>query len=458
MTPKSDSNFHAPDNELGLLFSIKAFLISAGMLSLLFLVIQWLARGRPLVNDKPQPQIEQTSAQSQSPVPLSRGERILLTQSTSSLKEKGAAAISSNDFPAALSALKAARGADISDPETLIYLNNARIGDTEEVHEIAVIVPAVTNPDIANSILQGVAQAQTQINEADGIQGKPIRLVLGDDQGDVEIAQEIATELSQAKNLVGVIGHDDTSTAKAAIEIYKEQKLSLISNSTAIKTSPFVRPMLSSNITVARALSHYMMKLNYGRVALFYDSNSNDSYSFKANFETSYKGSSLEQVDLADLPQKIESKALNTNVVLLSPGNSSLKKLTEALLDSKPRLFATHELFTPGTLSQLGSIADKTILAVPDRLYQSAASPFSDRPLKLWGTMTDLHTTAAYNAAQTMIWGLKQTPNREGVNLAFDNIDNRTIRLLQVSINNDAATGYELLPIGVIRDNQLQPN
>lgn len=456
MTPRNSSNFHDPDNELGLLFSLKVFLISAGMLSLMFLIIQWLVRGRPLIINQPLPQLEQTSPQPATL--LSRGERILLTQSTIPLKERGVAAISSGDYSAAVSAFKASREIDITDPETLIYLNNARIGNGEDVYEIAVIVPQSANPVVANSILRGAAQAQNQVNEAGGIQGKPLRLILGDDQGDVAIAQEIATELSQSKNLVGVIGHDSTSTAQAAIEIYREFQLPLISTSTAIKSQPLVRPIFSGNIAVAKALSYYMVKLNYRRASLFFDGANDNSYAFKAGFETAYKGNFLEQIDIADLPQKITSKSPNPDVILLSPGSSTFKELIDPLSSSEPRIFASYELFTPDALDQLGKLANKIILAVPDRLYQSAASPFSDRPLKLWETLVDLNTTASYNATQAMIWGLKQTPDREGVNQALEAIDDSTIRLLKVSVNNAAATGYELLPFGVIKDNQLLPN
>ncbi|MEM9484910.1 MAG: ABC transporter substrate-binding protein [Cyanobacteria bacterium P01_F01_bin.116] len=459
MAPKNSSRFQDPDSEFGLAFSIKVFLISAGMLSLMFLGIRWLVGGRPLSLDQSQPPAQQ------SPTPtatLSQGERILLTQSSIPLKERGVAAIAASNYEAAVSALSAAHTRDPADPETLIYLNNARINNRpgeQTAHEIAVIVPAALAPATATSVLRGVAQAQTQINQANGIQGKPLRLILGDDQGKVEIAREIATQLSQSVNLMGVIGHDSVTTAKAAMEVYKDNQLSLISTSTDIKPQPLASPMVSDNSDVAKALADYMIKLNYRRVTLLYDGTHNNSDGFRASFETAYKGDTLEQINLANV-QKITAKSLNTDVLLLSPGKRSLKQATEPLLNnnSQIRIFGGQEIFDPEVLDQLGPLADTLILAVPDRLYQSAASPFSDRPLKLWRSLADLTTTASYNAAQSMIWGLKQSPNREGVNQAIATIDNSTIRLLKVSVNNDAIVGYELLPIGIIKDSQLKSN
>ncbi|MEM9266199.1 MAG: ABC transporter substrate-binding protein [Cyanobacteria bacterium P01_F01_bin.13] len=454
MTQRSSGNAHKADDEMGLLYNIKVFIISAGVLGIMFLIIQWLVNGKPQVSVQTRPQ--PTTLKQPAGATLSQGDYILLT--TSALKNKGAAAISAGDYTAAVSAFKAARQEDISDPEALIYLNNARIGTTA-AHDLAVIVPAVADPAMAASVLRGVAQAQTEINQADGIQGKSLRLFIGDDQGDSGIAKEIATQLSQSSDLVGIIGHRSATTTTAAIDIYKEKLLSLISINTAVKPKTYLQPMLSGTSTAAKALAYYMTTLNYRTVALFYDGSSDDSYGFKANFETNYKGNTTEQIDLANLPKKVIEKSPKADVVLLSPGNQSLKTAAETILSSRRRLFGGPDLFSPQTLAPLEGMANNIILAIPDELYQSAASPFSDRPLKLWDTIVDLHATASYNSAQTMISGLKQTPSREGVNQAIASIhSNPNVRLLKVSINDDAATGYEFIPIALVADNKLLPN
>ncbi len=446
MTYKGSRDIHDPDDSLGLLYNIKVFLVSAGLLGIMFLIIQWLVNGQPL-NGSINPQLpQQTSLKNQHTPPTpSQGERIFLT--SSALKNKGAAAVAAGDYGAAVTAFKAARQEDASDPEALIYLNNARIG-ADAAHELAVIIPAAANPALATSLLRGVAQAQTEINQADGIQGKPLRLILGDDQGDNKLATAIATQLSESPDLVGVIGHSHA----AATEIYQKQNLSLISINPATKPGPFVHPMFPESSTVARALAEYITQLNYRTVTLFYDSTSDDSFGFKASFETTYKGDTVEQIDLANLPEKITQKSPQTEVTLLSLGERSPKAGTETILNSSAtgRLFGGHDLFSPEVLDHLETIANSTILAVPEDLYQSPASPFSDRPLKLWETVVDIHTTVSYNAAQTVISGLKQVPSREGVNQTLETVDNSPIRLLKVSINDDAATGYELMPIGFL--------
>lgn len=51
-----------------------------------------------------------------------------------------------------------------NDPEALIYLNNARIGE-KETYTIAAVVPIGTEKTSAKEILRGVAQAQNEINQ-----------------------------------------------------------------------------------------------------------------------------------------------------------------------------------------------------------------------------------------------------------------------------------------------------
>lgn len=117
------------------------FILSAGILGVMFLGLQWLIRGAPFLTRPDRSSVEQP----QSSVALSSGQYGLLNGSNVAAKTQGMAAIAAGDFLTAANTLKTARETNIDDPETLIYLNNARIGDTD-AHELAVIVPAATNP------------------------------------------------------------------------------------------------------------------------------------------------------------------------------------------------------------------------------------------------------------------------------------------------------------------------
>ncbi|MEM9266200.1 MAG: ABC transporter substrate-binding protein [Cyanobacteria bacterium P01_F01_bin.13] len=466
MPPKSGENLQNGNTGTEQdLFNIKVFLIAAGILGAAFLGLTWLSRGELGLGDGSnlqQPEVPAEATQvdepEEPPSQLSQGEKVLLVTSTLPLKEDGAEALASGDYDAAVTAFENARNVDISDPETLIYLNNARIGENE-AHGLAVIVPLEKDSVAASNLLRGVAQAQTEVNQAGGIQGKPLRLFLADDQGDVAIAQEIATELSQSPDILGVIGHSGSATTEAAAEIYTGEFLPFVSTSPVSAAS---QPILPANTPVAEALAFYMVKLNHRTAILFYDGNSDYSLSFKKSFEEVIKANEstlTAQINLTDLPNSAPTETPEAEIFVLSPGDSPLKTATESIeiipndkVDHFYRhVFGGYELFNPEVLELFGSMATGTILAVPDTIYRSAASPFSDSPRTLWQTTVDWTTSASYETVQAIISGIQQAPTREGVQSALDaRAKDSAVRLLRIRINADAASGYELLPIGTM--------
>ncbi len=476
MKPESGSNFrHADTVKDQDLFNIKVFLIAAGVLGAAFLGLTWLSRSELGLDNGPSQQLSEdvqlevieAEAEPEEPASqLSQGNQVLLATSALPIKTKGADAIAAGDYSTAIEAFESARRADMSDPETLIYLNNSRIGE-QEAHGLAVIVPLQAEPTVASNLLRGVAQAQTEINQAGGIQGKPLQVLVTDDQGDVELAQQIATELSDLPDVVGVIGHGTTATANAAGEIYANGALPFISTQSV--ASPAIKPLLARDVPIADALAFYMAKLNHRTAILFYDGNSDYSLSFKSDFEEALKvnqGTMMAEINLAALPDSAPTETPEAEIFVLSPGNSPLETATESIeiipndqVDHFYRhVFGGHELFSPDVLNLFGSMATGTILAVPDSFYQSAASPFNDKSQALWGQTVDWTTSASYDATQSVITGLKQAQTRQSVQQAIDNYANDAVRLVRVKINPDTPTGYELLSIGVMTKDGFNPD
>lgn len=468
MTPDGGDNYRETDKVQDL-FTIKVFLAAAGFLGFIFLGLTWLSRGElGLVEPTVQaPQEVQPEASDEPDAPssqlLSQGEQVLLATSTLPLKADGADALVSGDYDAAIAAFEKARNVDVSDPETLIYLNNARIGKAA-AHGLAVVAPLRADSTSAANLLRGVAQAQTEINQAGGIQGKPLRIFLADDQGDVATAQDIATELSKAPEVLGVMGHSSSATTGAAAAIYASESLPFVSTS-----GDNVQSLISSDLPVADALAFYMAKLNHRTAILFYDGNSNQSLAFRSNFERALKendGTMTAEFNLADLPSVASTENSEAEIFVLSPGNSPLETAKESIeiipndkVDHFYRhVFGGYELFTPEVLELFGSMATGTILAVPEQIYQSEASPFNEAPRTLWETGVDWSTSASYNTIQTMVAGLQNSATRESVQTALESNSDATVRLLRVNINPDAPTGYDLLSIGVMTKEGFKPN
>jgi predicted Ser/Thr protein kinase len=96
---------------------------------------------------------------------MSTGEKLLSDWQANPKKQEGVEQLAAKNYPKAVEALEAARRSDRSDPETLIYLNNARIG-TEKSYTIAAAVPLGDTFGSALEILRGVAKAQDDVNQA----------------------------------------------------------------------------------------------------------------------------------------------------------------------------------------------------------------------------------------------------------------------------------------------------
>ncbi|NJM28485.1 MAG: receptor ligand binding family protein, partial [Pseudanabaena sp. RU_4_16] len=85
---------------------------------------------------------------------LSSGNKLLITSISNSSKRAGVQAIATSDWQTAITQLESSLRSERNDPEALIYLNNARIGNAKSL-KIAVSVPIGGNENVAKEILRG---------------------------------------------------------------------------------------------------------------------------------------------------------------------------------------------------------------------------------------------------------------------------------------------------------------
>jgi len=227
---------------------------------------------------------------------ISRGEKILIDSGVKNegavkYKQQASNAIAEGYYSQAVDYLEAALEKDKNDPEALIYLNNARIGN-EEALEIAVTVP-ITDDTVfyAEEMLRGYAQAQHEINQAGGINGTPIKLTLVDDNDDPNWAAQLVNKLAKQDDILAVTGHWSSGTTLEAASAYKENELVLVNPvSTTTELSDindYVFRTIPSNFVVAATMADYATnELNANNVAIFYDSASEYSLSLRKELET----------------------------------------------------------------------------------------------------------------------------------------------------------------------------
>ena len=359
---------------------------------------------------------------------FSQGETVLIPQTTTPEKELAVAAFAKGNYDEAVSLLSSSLKTLANDPEALIYLNNARIGQ-EKSYSIAVAVPIGSNVNAAQEILRGVAQAQTQVNQGGGINGIPLKVHISNDDNRPEIAQQVATTLSQNPEILGVVGHYASDVSLATSKIYQSGQLVTISPvSTSVKLSnlsPYLFRTVPSDYIAARALAEYMLEELNQNVAVFYSSQSNYSKSLKSEFIAAVSlggGRVVNTFDLSDanfsvadrLEQAIDEGA---KVLMLAANTDTLDQALQVIQVNRQRLslLAGDDVYTPKTLQVAGELAENMVLAIPWHINSNPTAEFAQVATKLWGGAVNWRTAMAYDAAQALIAAIERSPTRIGV-------------------------------------------
>ena len=282
---------------------------------------------------------------SQLPQRFSQGEKILISQVITPEKELAVLEFAAGNYNEAEALLEKSLRTYPNDPESLIYLNNASIGQ-QKAYKIAVSIPIGSNVNAAQEILRGVAQAQNQINQEGGIKGIPLKVIITNDDDNPDIAKQVASKLSENSQILGVVGHYASDVTLATAKIYESGQLTAISPiSTSVKLSnfsPYVFRTVPSDYIAARALAEYMLKtLEKKNVAIFYSSQSNYSQSLKSEFATAVSLGGGRVVQEFDLSRANFSAAQSSNYRL----SSIVSRCCSPVNVSSPKLMSDFDKF-----------------------------------------------------------------------------------------------------------------
>ncbi len=399
-------------------------------------------------------------------------------------KVKGLKALADKDYATAKTDFTAALQAQKNDPEMRIYLNNAEIGD-RPAYNIAVPVPANSQfLGPALEIMRGVAQAQQDINQAGGVNGTPLKLLLFNDEGKPAEAEKIAATLVADGSVLGVVGHYSSDTSLAAAKTYEAGALPMISpTSTAVEVSnagKYIFRTVPSDRLAATALARYTLNdLKKTKVAIFYTGTSAYSRSVQSEFTNELLGSGGEVVAEFDVDtpglsvgKSIESaKQAGAEVILLA--------LTEETDDFSLQVLSVNGRNLPVVGGD--SLYDFNILdvgrenavgltvAVPWHILNYSQSPFVKESRQLWGGSVNWRTVTAYDALATFTAAMKSGgATRAGIETALSNASfstegatgqvrffpatgdrNQPSQLVTVvkKENSSSGTGYDYVPV-----------
>lgn len=419
---------------------------------------------------------------------LSSGKKILVdadSQNTAFLdyKQQGTQALASGNYTQAVQQFESALREKRNSPETLIYLNNARIGK-QDAFQVAVTVPLGSETGLfALEMLRGYAQAQQEINAAGGVNGKPIKLVIADDDDNPEVATGVAEKLAAQEDILAVSGHWSSKTTLEVAPVYDKNELVLVnpvSTSTQISgVSNYVFRTIPSNFVVGATMANYALNdLQLQRVAIFYDSNSGYSLSLRRELKTSLStrgGTVVTEFDLSGsgfLPQERlnDAKQQGAEALVLIPSPKTVDRALQVVdVNNRelPLIGDIGNLYGVKTLQVGGEDAVGMAIPIPWHIQKSGNQEFVQTSRQLWGGDVNWATVMAYDAMSAIAQALEQNPTRKGVQQALSSggfsapgvvqpvqflpSGDRDGRLMMVEVQranpSRSGTGYDFVPI-----------
>ena len=385
--------------------------------------IYWISNSEskfPFISNKVEKKLPQART--------SIGDRILVTAHSNAAKQSGIQAYAKGDYLTAEANFRASLNSDRNDPEAVIYLNNAIAAKTETSYRIGVSVPIGGNLGVAEEILRGVAQAQTEINSSGGINGKLLTVKIANDDNNPELAQEIADDFVRDRQVLAVVGHNDSNASIAAAPIYQEAGLIMMTPTSSAEElstmGDYIFRSTPSTRDLAETLAQYAVKtVGKEKIAVCADSNAKASVSFKENFTWAvynYGGKVAPlDCDLSAanfLPSAIPSQAVSqgADALLVAPSVRKVDEAVEIVAANENRLalFGSHSMNSYKTLKEGQKAANSMVLSVPWYTPQSDNS-FVDNARELWKGGVNWRTAMAYDATKTLSKAMARNTNVE---------------------------------------------
>ncbi|GET37028.1 ABC transporter substrate-binding protein [Microseira wollei] len=376
-------------------------------------------------------------------LPLSCGEKALMNpkdRPPQFKKEEGINAIAQHNYQEAVKLLTEAWH-EKKDPETLIYLNNARIlADNipaDKIYTIPVVVPISNAPDFqSKDIVKGIAWLQDRVNQNPDKKWK-IRVLIADDGNHIAQAQTIAKELVKRQDILVVIGHYSSHLTTNAKHIYQANKLVLVSGSAASQALSSTDPVnnfffrsAQNTQSASKPLADYLIEKKYQNIAFFYTKGKAFSESFKKEFKThlARRVKIVGDFDLGEDTSKVKSnvarvkKEFKDAAIVLSPdayttSNEGDNQLAVIKENNGELLIAGNETVRDDKVLALGRQAlRKMVVTTPFYPSSSNYKQFQD----FWGK-TEKPTwlvILSYDALKMAIHAIESQPgkpNRIGV-------------------------------------------
>ncbi|MEA5533530.1 ABC transporter substrate-binding protein [Crocosphaera sp. XPORK-15E] len=374
---------------------------------------------------------------------VSRGEQLLLK--TTPTKEAGAKAFEQKNWPDAIAKYQTAVTQDANDPEGLIYLNNAKAQKAENPITIAVAVPTTISADSAAEILRGVAKYQAEYNQSSPPSGRLLEVAIIDSSDPMK-APNIAQEIIDSPDILGIVGYGIDPGSQAALKQYESAGIAVLSPLTSsfnqtggestLKTISVEEKgdelLVNYLQAVGKTLTQYASKKQPSPAIVLF-SNPDSPYSQQLQQEiinslSAVKGTIVEQIDVTS-PNFNPSDAIanaqqkGAKIAILALSKNKVNQAVEIAKANKNSgspliLMGGDELYNADILVKGGDAIAGIILAVPWSF--SANDPFAKDAINSWKGRVSWRTATAYDATKALIDTVSKTPERAAIAQAFN--------------------------------------
>lgn len=352
--------------------------------------------------------------------------------------ESGIEAFKDGRYRQAIQDFERAIQGDRNSPEFQIYLNNAKARLAGSPFLIGAVVPIDSSASSAEEMLRGVADAQTRFNEAGGLDGQLVEIVIANDSNKPTLSKKVAKKLASDGNILGVIGHNSSNASQAALEEYEKAGIPMISptsTSTNLSGDSFFRTVPSDAINGQKLAEYARNTLGIETVAIFYNPNSSYSQSLETAFAEGFEqlgGQVVETIDLSDAllnpQQAIQNIQGRADAIALFPNTQYITDAIALAVANKNQmqLLGGDALYNPNTLISGSNEIEGLVLAIP----WFAEGNYSELAEKRWLGQVSWRTAMSFDATQALINALSKNASRSQV---LQNLGNVSLSRTQTS-------------------------
>ncbi|HEY9644242.1 MAG TPA: ABC transporter substrate-binding protein [Coleofasciculaceae cyanobacterium] len=368
---------------------------------------------------------------------FSSGERTLFVYRGNFDRDRGIAAFAQGDYAQAATFFEKAAKSAPNDPEPQIYYNNARARQAGNPLVVATVVPINDKATSAEEILRGIADAQTQFNDAGGAKQRLLEVMIVNDGNDPAKAAAVAQQLSSNPAVLAVIGHNSSDASAKALPIYESAGLAMLSStstSTVLSGKTFFRTVPSDQASGETLADYVINRLNIKQVGVFYDSTSNYSNSIQQAFTGKFTqlGGQVPQppVDLSsstlDIKASLASAAGAVRAILLFPSTKTTsvaiavaRENAQLPAEQRLQLLGGDVMYNPTTLTDGGEAVKGLVLAVPWYPQTAYAKTAEQR----WLGQVNWRTASSFDATKALTVALSSATDRAGVVQALRSVN-----------------------------------